>query len=282
MSDTNSPITGGPVLLADLSSPETAALLPGIEIVLIPVGAHEQHGPNIAVSTDTVSAESLCQAAAAIAGSHVAVAPAIPWGISWHHMRFPGTISLRPETLTAILEDIVTSLHAHDVQRFLFVNGHGGNSAVIATACEEIKQFTGAEVVASIFGYALIEEEARKRLPASGIGHGGADEAAVVMAVMPQRGKPQAATGPDIVDAMPESQALLAQYGGILARPYHERTRNGVTGDARTATPELGQEILAAAGARLAEIIEVLLRESRAAEASAAGAADSQRVAGPG
>lgn len=269
MSDTNSGPTGEPLLLADLSSPETAALLPSIELVLIPVGAHEQHGPNIAVSTDTVSAESLCQAAAALAGQHVAVAPAVPWGISWHHMRFPGTITLRPETLMAILEDIVSSLHAHGVQRFLFVNGHGGNSAVLVTACEEIKQISGAEVVASIFGYALIEEEARKRLPASGIGHGGADEAAVVMAVMPQRGKPGAATAPDLVDAMPESQRLLAQYGGVLARPYHERTRNGVTGDARSATPEVGWEILHAASTRLAEIIAVLLREARAAEAAA-------------
>lgn len=268
MSDPSPTLTGGPLLLADLSSPETAALLPSIDLVLIPVGAHEQHGPNIAVSTDTVSAESLCQAAAALAGPHVAVAPAIPWGISWHHMRFPGTITLRPETLTAILEDIVSSLHAHGVQRFLFVNGHGGNSAMLATASEEIKQITGAEVVASIFGYALIEEAARKRLPPEAIGHGGADEAALVMAVMPQRGKPEAATGPDIVDDMPESRVLFTQYGGVLARPFHERTRNGVTGDARAATPEIGWEILHAASTRLAEIIAVLLRETRAAEAS--------------
>jgi creatinine amidohydrolase len=269
MSDPNSNVMSGPLLLADLSSPETAALLPSIDLVLIPVGAHEQHGPNIAVSTDTVSAEALCHAAAALAGPHVAVAPAVPWGISWHHMRFPGTIALRPETLTAVLEDIVSSLHAHGLQRFVFVNGHGGNAAVIATACEEIKQITGSEVVASIFGYALIEEEARKRLPASGIGHGGADEAAVVMAVLPHRGKPEAATGPDIVDTMPESRVLLAQYGGILARPYHERTRNGLTGDARSATPEIGREILAAASTRLVEIIAVLLREARAAAAAA-------------
>ena len=87
--------------------------------------------------------------------------------------------------------------------------------------------------------------------------------------LLPQRGKPEAATGPDLVDAMPESQELLAQYGGTLARPSHERTRNGVTGDARSATPEMGREILAAASTRLAEIIAVLLREAKAAEAAA-------------
>lgn len=254
----------GPLLLADLSAPETAALLPSLELVLIPVGAHEQHGPNIAVSTDTVSAEALCHDAAARLGPRVAVAPAVPWGISWHHMAFPGTISLRPQTLQAVLEDIIASLHAHGVPRFLIVNGHGGNTAVIATACEESKQHTGATVVAAVFGYALIAEAARERLPAAGIGHGGADEAALVMAVAPQRARPEAAAAPDINDAMPASQRLLAAYDGLLARPYHERTRNGVTGDARPATPEIGRQILDAAGARLAVIIETVLRESNA------------------
>lgn len=254
--------TPSPLLLADLSSPETADLLPTIDLVLIPVGAHEQHGPNIAVSTDTVSADALCRAAAALAGPRVAVAPAIPWGISWHHMRFPGTISLRPETLTALLADIIGSLHAHGVRRVLVVNGHGGNSAVIATAMEQIKQQTGMPLVAAIFGYALIAEQARQLLPESAIGHGGADEAAVVMAVDPRLGKVEAFTGPDLTNAHAETAALLREYGGLLARPYDEVTRNGVTGDASPATPELGQRILEGAGRRLAEIIAVLLRET--------------------
>ncbi|HET7095032.1 MAG TPA: creatininase family protein, partial [Thermomicrobiales bacterium] len=116
--------------------------------------------PNIAVSTDTVAADALCQAAAAIVGPRIAVAPAIPWGISWHHMRFPGTITLRPETLTALLADIVGSLHAHGVRRVLVVNGHGGNTATITTAIEQIKQETEMPFLAAIFGYALIAEQA--------------------------------------------------------------------------------------------------------------------------
>lgn len=55
MNDFRPSLEREPLLLADLSAPETRELLPGIELVLIPVGAHEQHGPNIAVSTDTVS-----------------------------------------------------------------------------------------------------------------------------------------------------------------------------------------------------------------------------------
>lgn len=256
--------TQAPLLLADLSSPETRDLLPAIDMVLIPVGAHEQHGPNIAVSTDTISADSLCRAAAAITGPNVAVAPAVPWGISWHHLKFPGTISLRPATLIALLEDIVGSLHAHGINRFLVVNGHGGNTAVLATAVEEIKQATGVPFIASIYGYGLIAEQARELLPAAAIGHGGGDEAALVMAVEPHRAKPQAFAAPQVTGRQAESAALLRTYGGVLARSYDEVTINGATGDARMATAEVGQAILDGAAQRLAGIIDVLIREAKA------------------
>ncbi len=261
-----------PLLLADLSSPETAALRDTIGLVLIPLGAHEQHGPNIAVSTDTVTADVLCRAAAALAGPRVAVAPAIPWGISWHHMRFPGSITLRAGTLIALLEDIIGSLHAHGFARFLVVNGHGGNSAVLTSALDQIKHTANPPFVASIFGYALIAEQARALLPAEAIGHGGADEAAVVMSVDPHLGKAHAFAAPDRTGTLTETAALLGAYGGSIARPYHEVTRNGVTGDATLATPELGQRIVDGAARRLADIIEVLLGEDGATASEPAGA----------
>lgn len=62
--------------------------------------------------------------------------------MSLHHMAFPGTVSLRPETLIAVLRDCVTSLYAHGFRGFLFVNGHGGNSAsgsaAMSTLAEEL------------------------------------------------------------------------------------------------------------------------------------------------
>jgi creatinine amidohydrolase len=261
MTDATPQPNDGPLLLADLSSPETGQLLPTIELVLLPIGAHEQHGPNIAVSTDTVAADALCQAAATIVGQRVAVAPAIPWGISWHHMRFPGTITLRPATLTALLADIVGSLHAHGVRRVLVVNGHGGNTATITTAIEQIKQETEMPFLAAIFGYALIAEHAKRVLPPEAIGHAGGDEAAVLMAVAPERAKPAAFTTPELTGRQADTAALLRQYGGVLARRYDEVTRNGATGDATSATAEAGRLILDGAAQRLAEVIEVVLRE---------------------
>jgi creatinine amidohydrolase len=268
MTDTTRSLPQEPLLLADLSSPETRDLLPRIELVLLPVGAHEQHGPNIAVSTDTISADALCRAAAARIGPAVAVAPAVPWGVSWHHLRFAGTIALRPSTLIAVLEDIIGSLHAHGFHRFLVVNGHGGNSAAITTAVEQIKHDTGVPLIASVFGYALIAEQAKRLLPAEAIGHGGGDEAAVVMAVEPHRAKPEAFAPPRPTGVQVETAVLLRAYGGALARRYDEVTHNGATGDATSATAEIGQQILDGAAQRLAEIIAVVLREADTADAS--------------
>jgi creatinine amidohydrolase len=277
MTDTTRSLTQEPLLLADLSSPETRDLLSRIELVLLPVGAHEQHGPNIAVSTDTISADALCRAAAARVGPAVAIAPAIPWGVSWHHLRFAGTIALRPSTLIAVLEDIVGSLHAHGVRRFLVVNGHGGNTAAITTAIEQIKHDTGVPLIASVFGYALIAEQAKLLLPADAIGHGGGDEAALVMAVEPHRAKPSAFAAPQPTGVQVETAALLREYGGSLARRYDEVTHNGATGDATSASAEVGRQILDGAGRRLAEIIEVVLREADAAEETQARVNEGRR-----
>lgn len=257
------PPQSGPLLLAELTSVETRELLPSIDLVLIPLGAHEQHGPNSVVATDTISADALCRAAASLIGPSVAVAPAIPWGISWHHMRFPGTITLRSATLIAVLEDIVGSLRAHGLARFLIVNGHGGNNAVLTAAIEQIKHESDVPLIASIFGYALIAEQARQLLPAAAIGHGGADEAAVVMSVAPHLARTHAAVAPDFSGIQTESSRLLGTYGGVLGRRFEDVTRNGVTGDASAATAEMGEQILAGAAQRLAEIIAVIVREDK-------------------
>jgi creatinine amidohydrolase/Fe(II)-dependent formamide hydrolase-like protein len=94
----------------------------------------------------------------------------------------------------------------------------------------------------------------------------------VVMAVEPQRAKPSAFAAPQPTGVQTETAALLRAYGGSLARRYDEVTHNGATGDATSATAEIGRQILDGAAGRLAEIIEVMLREAEAAEATHAEA----------
>jgi creatinine amidohydrolase len=249
------------ILLAQRSWPETRALLKTNEIVLLPVGAHEQHGPGIAMATDTISADGLCRRAAALLGERAAVAPPIPFGVSWHHLHFPGTISLTPQTLTAVLVEIVTSLARHGFPRVAIVNGHGGNSAAIATAVEQCRQTVSGIAVIGLFGYAFIGEQARTLMPEGSMGHGGGDEAAVVYAEAPAYVKPAAFCAPETKPDAAAFSARLRSYGGVAGAYYDEITGNGATGDTRHATPEVGNEILNRAAAELAQVLESFIAQ---------------------
>lgn len=247
------------ILLAQRTAPEVRALLATNEVVLVPVGAHEQHGPGIALATDTISADGLCRRAAARLGGRAAVAPALPYGVSWHHLAFPGTLSLSSATLTTVLVEIVASLARHGFPRVVIVNGHGGNSAAITAAVERCHTLRPGTETLGLYGYAFLAEQAAKLLPADALGHGGGDEAAVVMAEAPDYARPDAFCAPDLVAVRAALNARLRPYGAVAAVPYEEQTRNGATGDTRPATAAIGEQILDGGAATLAALLEAFI-----------------------
>src|SRR5680860_166863 len=113
------------------------------------------------------------------------MAPAIPWGVSWQHTGLPGTISLREDTLIAIVEDTVTSLHRYGIERFLIVNTHGGNNPALHIAVERCHRDRGVPIVSSIYAYSLIANAALEILGEDAPGHAGGDEASLVLATRP-------------------------------------------------------------------------------------------------
>lgn len=253
-----------PILLAQQTWSEVGQLLARNQVVLVPVGAQEQHGPGIALATDTISAEGLCRRAAARLGDRAAVAPAVPYGVSWHHLRFPGTMTLTSRTLATVLVELATALAAHGFPRVAFVNGHGGNTPAVAVAVEEASRALPATRVIGLYGYAFIAEQASDLLPAEATGHGGGDEAAVVLAEAPAAARPAAFAAPDLVADQTALAALLRGYGGVTGVPYDALTRNGATGDTRSATAEVGARMLDRAGARLAEVLDAFIAATTA------------------
>lgn len=245
--------------LAQRTWPEIRTLLPENQVVLVPLGACEQHGQGIALATDTISADDLCQRAAAVLGKRAAVAPALPYGVSGHHLGFPGTISLSTPTLAAVLVEIIESLAHHGFPRIVLVNGHGGNTPALTLAVEQTRHLLPQTVVAGVYGYGFLAEQAQQLLPAEAIGHAGGDEAAVVMAIVPEYARPEAFCAPDYVAAQRELSQTLAPYRGVTAIPYHELTRNGATGDTRPATAAIGTQILNGAGETLARVLDQLI-----------------------
>jgi creatinine amidohydrolase len=249
----------GPVLLADLTSPAFARMRERAELVLIPVGAHEQHGPALPVSTDTLAAQVLCGLTATLLEPRVVVAPAIPWGVSWHHQGFPGTISLREETLMAIVEDTVRSLHGFGFERFLVVNTHGGNNAVLHLAVERCHRDLGIPVVASVYAYALLAAASDDVLGPDATGHGGGDESSVVLAMRPDLVDRSALGQRHAHEPLRRVQTIVRAAGGVLPIEQHRITTTGVTGDSSEATAEAGQAILGRAANQLRAIAEELI-----------------------
>lgn len=123
----------------DLTPEQLAATIAdGRGLAILPVGATEQHGEHLPLCVDTLSVESVALAAGDACA--VPVLPTLPYGCSQGHSRtWPGTISLRPTTLSLMIREIADWVHSAGCQRLLLLNGHYTNVAPMRCALEDIR-----------------------------------------------------------------------------------------------------------------------------------------------
>lgn len=160
--------------LQSLKWPEVSAYLSRKNLILFPVGAIEQHGQHLPLLTDSAWAIDVAEAVAA--REKVLICPPLYFGWSPHHMAYPGTITLRPETMIQVISDVCSSLISHGFKKILILNGHRvANLPPIEIAASKIRNTTQAYV--AILDLALIVvEEVRKICESDVGGFGHADE----------------------------------------------------------------------------------------------------------
>ena len=130
--------------LGDLSWMEVEQYLKNEDRIMVVLGATEQHG-YISLKADTEIPYRLAVAAAEQSG--VLVAPQLNFGCSSYFVDFPGTISLRVQTLLSVVEDLLRSLHHHGFKRILILNGHGGNEPAKVAMGELVNELVDLNLV---------------------------------------------------------------------------------------------------------------------------------------
>jgi len=131
----------GPKTLYEMTWEEAGEAIEKDGIALIPVGSTEQHGLHLPLGSDSIQADDLARRVVAKCseeGVTVVASPTIPFGISPHHMKFPGSITLSSGTLMAVIWDVVDSLYQHGCRRFVLLLGHGGNLATLRLAAQDL------------------------------------------------------------------------------------------------------------------------------------------------
>ncbi len=158
-------------------------------ILMVPLGAVEQHGDHLAVGLDYFLAQHIAhRVAQRLAGSpNILITPPLPFGYSEHHLPFGGTLSLSAKTLLSVLVDLGLSADCAGFRRLFFINGHGGNVELSALAGREISLQTDMRVAAGSYwtmaasAIAELDPSALGQIP----GHAGGFETSLALALDP-------------------------------------------------------------------------------------------------
>lgn len=226
--------------------------------LLLPVGAVEQHGPHLPLDTDIDAATAIAERAARLlTDPPTLVLPPIWWGLSPYWMPFAGTITLRPETILALITDIGRAVAHHGFHRLVIVNGHGGNAGILGAAATQLADY-GIRAVALSY-WTLIEPELRQLAPGDlgFIGHAGQNETSIQLYLQPDLVQQDLATA-DLCTPMDQPPWRSLIGGGYAPPEPLTDAPHGVYGDAPGGRAEVGRQLIELAAARLADVVRVL------------------------
>lgn len=248
--------------LALLSWSEVAELDRDRTVVILPTAAVEQHGPHLPLDTDTYLCTRVVDAAADRAqhGGPVLVAPALAFGSSAHHMAFAGTLTLTAETFLAVVGDLCGNLVQHGFRRLLVVNGHGGNSALVREAAQQLAN--RAPVLAAAVDYWALAREIASEVrdsPPGGMAHACEFETSLMLHLRPESVR-QELVRREIPEPRFASERIDLISSAAVAAGWRtdQLSSSGVLGAPDLATPEKGERLFEACAEGLTQLISEL------------------------
>jgi creatinine amidohydrolase len=247
--------------LSALRAPELPSALSKESIIVLPLGAIEQHGPHLPLNTDFVVADEVSRAAVNAVGEETQawLLPTLPFTKSNEHGWSAGTVWLSATTLMAVLDDIARSVASTPARKLLFVNGHGGNSALTAMMNREIRLKWGLQ---TFLAHPHMPADQGGSSAASELGmgvHGGMDETSVMLHLRPELVDMSLA-----VRRVPEKLAENQQvrFGGRVAFGWlsNDFFPEGHIGDPTGANAEVGKTMFDSAASSLGDALREISR----------------------
>jgi creatinine amidohydrolase len=209
----------------------------GFDKAVIGVGATEYHGDHLPYGSDTLIAHELAlRVAGCLPG--MLVLPPVAFGMSWHHLSFPWTLSVSPETLAAILYDLGASLHAHGIGKLLVITAHDGNAAPVEIAARRLHHEYDMHIAAMLVWQGRAQRALAETECPVDLDHAGQSETAAIMAIAPHLARHERATDePNEPTDLPVR--IFGSFSQLAAVGYSGAPTQGAAAD--------GERILSAA-----------------------------------
>jgi mycofactocin system creatininase family protein len=243
-------------LLGELTWPDAERRLKEVDIALLPVGAIEQHGPHLPLDTDAFDADLLARRVAeSCADPKPLVLPLIPYGVSYHHDDFPGTISVGNEALAKMVYDIGMSCARHGITKLVIVNGHGGNAPTLQFAAQLVNR--DAHIFTTVDTGETSDVDLAELCETPNDVHAGEFETSTTLAVRPDLVRMERAEA-----FVPEFSSRYLDFSTRRSVEWYAKTvkisPTGVLGDPTVASAEKGRRMWEIMVANLVELVEEL------------------------
>lgn len=243
-------------LWAEMSWPEIEEKLQYVDLAILPCGAIEQHGPHLPVDVDAFDAEYLAKKVAeACSDPKPFVLPTIPYGVSYHHDDFKGTLSVTNNALSSLIYDIGMNLSRNGIKKMIILNGHGDNMPTLQYAAQMINR--DANIFVAVETGETSDEDLNAIITTPNDIHAGEIETSTTMAIRPHLVDLDKAK-----DSTLRFGSIYLDYSSTRGVSWYVRTKkiteSGIMGNPTLATAEKGKKMWEIMIAHMVKFVEEL------------------------